>query len=163
MAILRERLFDAAAEQTVALHLHLSSPALAAGTTGDMDLSVIEGLADLMRVAKRASVDLLAEAQVNPSRANAILAEKEGPATLDEFRAAAGAIEQAAAAWNALLRSALESVVAVLTLVPRDEGTPYTTQAPFVRRWIPAAQADALRQSDELDALRAAVAASVGR
>lgn len=120
-----------------------------ASSTGDLTFRNLDAVQSGLELAKLTFIEALTEGQKAPVAAQQFMASVNGPVSLAEYQAKAGAIEVAAAAWNAKLAATLASLpnADLIALVTRpDSQTKHIERAAFIH----AAVADPLRQSQEL-------------
>lgn len=121
---------------------------------------VLEDAQNSLRASKLACLKAMAEGQKQPAGAEAFMAQIGGPATLAEFAAALQAVEVAASAWNDFLTTFLAGLPTsdLIAVHRQDQNLP--TETRHIIRPAAIANADALRNSQELANLIAAFEAA---
>lgn len=126
-------------------------------SAGDLPFRDLDAIQDGLRAAKVSTFAAFAEAAKQPAAAEAFMANMGGPPSLAAYRAAAGAIEVAAAGWNAFLAAWLsglprESLIAIVVRSYDGIETKHVERPAFVAAEVAAP----LRASAQLAALVAA-------
>lgn len=121
---------------------------------------MLEDAQNSLRVSKLTCLKALTEAQKNPAASEPFMASMGGPATVVAFAGALQSVEVAASAWNDYLSTFLAGLPTsdLIGVHRQDQGMP--TETRHIIRPAAIANADALRQSQELSDLIAAFEAA---
>jgi len=123
-------------------------------TSGDLTFRALDTLQEALFRAKVTTYAALVEGGKAPVAAQEFMAGIGGPATLAAYQTAAMNIEMKAAGWNSALSAALAGLTGpeLISMITRNVNG---VEAKYIERatFIPAAKADPLRASPELDAL----------
>lgn len=121
---------------------------------GDLTWADLSQVQSLLAQAKDSCIRAVQAAQIAPSDAEKYMVSMNGPATLQEFATLLGGIEQSAANWAAALGAWIAGLPAqdfrTIKHVPVG-----SVQSHLIvdTGFVPAARADALRASPELNGL----------